>query len=168
MSRYDNIVAELAERVPELAEECQPDVFTFLEQCQLGSKDPLSEADIAYLNELQANNPEQCKDKIDPALPYYVFEVNLFRFLLDLLNDAERHPRLQEIMDWLEELQSDNEQNVRDLVGISICEQLLGNHPERLPVLLPFMGGKLRQSCRDCYSSLRVSDENKRLLNQAN
>ena len=40
MSRYDNIVAELAQRVPELAEECQPTVTTFLERCQLGQTEP--------------------------------------------------------------------------------------------------------------------------------
>ena len=164
MSRYENIVAELAERVPELADECQTDVFTFLEQCQLGSKEPLSEADIEYLRALQISNPEQCKDEINPPLAYFVFEVNLFRFLLDLLNNSERHQRLQEIMDWLETLQGDEEQKVRDLVAISFSEQLLGNKPNYLPEFLPFMGENLRESCRGCFSSLRVSDENKKLL----
>ena len=52
MSRYDNIVAELATRVPELADECQTEIVTFLEQCQRGQKEPLSEDDIAYLRAL--------------------------------------------------------------------------------------------------------------------
>ena len=165
MSRYDTIIAELAERVPELADECQPTVTTFLEQCQYGQKEPLSDADIEYLRGLQAANPDQCRDEIDEPLAYIVFESSLFPLLLELLNDFERHSRLKEIMDWLEELQGDADFDVRNLVGISVCEQLLGNRPELLPALLPFMGEKLRQSCRDYYSSLRVSDENKRLLN---
>lgn len=49
MSRYDNIIAELAERVPELAEECQTEIVTFLEKCQREVKAPLSDDDIAYL-----------------------------------------------------------------------------------------------------------------------
>ena len=165
MSRYDNIIAELDQRVPEIADECQPEIETFLAQCQRGSKEPLSPADIEYLRELQFGNPELCRDEINPPLPYLVFEINLFALLIELLEDAENHARLQEIMNWLEELQGDDEQKVRDLVGISICEQLLGNHPERLPALLPFMGENLRESCRECFPSLRVSGENKRLLN---
>lgn len=164
MSRYENIVAELAARVPELADECQPEIFTFLEQCQLGQKEPLSPADIEYLRAMQRANPEVCRDEINPALPYYVFEVDLFRFLLELLKDTENHQRLQEIMDWLEELQGDDDFDVRNLVGISFCEQLLGNKPDYLPKFLPFMGENLRESCRGFFSSLRVSDENKRLL----
>lgn len=167
MSRYDNIIAELAARVPELADECQPDVFTFLEQCQLGSKEPLSVVDIEYLRQLQRDNPEQCRDEINPPLAYIVFESSLFPLLLEMLNDSERHARLQEIMNWLEELQGDDEQKVRDLVGISFCEQLLGNKSDYLPKFLPFMGENLRQSCRGFFSSLRVSDENKKLLNSS-
>ena len=165
MNRYDTIIVELAACVPELADECQPEVVTFLEQCQYGQKEPLSDEDIAYLRELQAANPDQCRDEINPPLTYIVFESSLFPLLLEMLNDSERHARLREVMDWLEELAGDDEINVRNLVAISICEQLLGNHPERLPALLPFIGEKMRQSCRDCYSALRVSDENKRLLN---
>ncbi len=167
MSHYDNIVAELAQRVPEIADECQPEIETFLAQCQRGSKEPLSPTDIAYLRELQFSNPELCHDEINPSLPYLVFEINLFALLIELLEDGENHVRLQEIMDWIEELQGDDEQKVRDLVGISICEQLLGNRPDCLPKLLPFMGENLRESCRECFSSLRVSAENKRLLNSS-
>lgn len=166
MSHYDNIIAELAERVPELAEECQTEIVTFIEKCQREIKEPLSPADIEYLREIQASNPEQCRDEINPPLTYIVFESNLFPFLLELLDDTERHPRLKEIMDWLEELQNDDDFDVRNLIGISFCEQLLGNKPDYLPQFLPFMGENLRESCRDCYSSLRVSDENKRLLSQ--
>lgn len=97
---------------------------------------------------------------------YIVFESSLFSLLLELLSDTSRHARLQEIMDWLEELQGDNDFDVRNLVGISFCEQLLGSKPDYLPKFLPFMGENLRESCRECYSSLRVSDENKRLLSQ--
>ena len=167
MSRYDTIVAELAQRVPELADECQPEIVTFLEQCQHGQIEPLSPADIVYLRALQAANPDQCRDEINEPLTYIVFENSLFPFLIELMDDTERHSRLQEVMDWLEDLQGDADFDVRNLVGISICEQLLGNCPEYLPKLLPFMGKNLRESCRECFSFLRVSDENKRLLNSS-
>ena len=167
MNRDKAIIAELAERVPELSEECQTMITPWIEVCQRGSKEPFLPADIEYWRALQANNPEQCKDEIDAPLACIVFESSLFPLLIELLNDYERHARLKEIMDWLEELQGDDDFDVRNLVGISICEQLLGNHPEYLPKLLPFMGEDLRESCRECFSSLRVSDENKRLLNQS-
>ena len=164
MSRYDGIIAELAARVPELAAECQPTVTTFLERCQRGSQEPLSSADIEYLRALGASNPDQFPDQVDEPLSYFVFENSLFPLLLEMLADPTRHGRLQEIMDWLEALQGDTDFDVRNLVGISVCEQLLGNSPEYLPALLPFLGENLRQSCRDCFSSLLVSEENKRLL----
>lgn len=68
MSRYDNIIAEIAEHVPELADECQTEIVTFIEQCQRGSKEPLSDADIEYLREMQCANPKQCRDEIYPPL----------------------------------------------------------------------------------------------------
>ncbi len=109
MSRYDNIVAELAERVPELAEECQPEVETFMEPCQRGAKEPLSPADIEYLRALQTSNFDQCRDIKRAPLPYLVFEDSLRAFLIELLHDPLRHFRLQEIMDWLEELMGDDD-----------------------------------------------------------
>ena len=169
MSRYQTIVAELAERVPELAEECQPAVTTFLERCQLGQKAPLAPAEIEYLRGLAASDPDNpaFADESDEPSSYFVFENALFPLLLEMLGDPERHGRLREIMDWLEALQGDADCDTRNLVAISICEQLLGNCPEFLSPLLPFMGGKLRQGCRDCFGSLRVSEENKRLLEAA-
>lgn len=101
MSHYDDIIAELAERVPELAGECQTEIVTFIEQCQREIKQPLSDADIACLNKLKANNPEQCRDEIDPQLTYMAFENSLRPLLIKLLRDPTRHFRLREILDWL-------------------------------------------------------------------
>ena len=164
MSRYDNIVAELAQRVPELADECQPEIVTFLEQCQHRQKEPLSPADIAYLRELQAANPELCRDEINAPSPYLVFEDNLRPFLIELLHDSARHFRLREILDWLEELLGDEDEKVQTLVAIGICEALISNESADFPALFPFLGAQMRQGCREFLPYFRVSEEIRYLL----
>ena len=164
MSRYDTIVAELAEPVPEIAAECQTETLTFLEKCQREIKAPLSDDDIAYLRALQAANPEQCHDEIYTPSPYVVFEDALRPFLIELLHDSSRHFRLREILDWLEALLSDDDEKVQTLVAIGICEALISNEADDFPALFPFLGTQMRQSCRDFLPYFRVSEEIRHLL----
>ncbi len=168
MSHYDIIIAELGERVPELAEECQPEIVTFLEQCQRGQKEPLLPADIEYLRELQAAKPDQYRDEINPPLTYIVFENSLRPFLIELLHDPSRHGRLQEILDWLNSLLGDEDEKVRGLVAIGICEALITNESNDFPALFPFLGENLRQSCRNFLPYFRVSEEIRHLLDSSN
>lgn len=161
---YENIVAELAERVPKLADECQPEIETFLEQCQQGSKTLLSPDDIEYLLQLQRDNPEHCRDEINPPLTYLVFENSLRPFLIELLHDPERHFRLREILDWLEELLGADDEKVQNLVNIGICESLISNEADDFPTMFPFLGAAMRQSCREFLPYFRVSEEIRHLL----
>lgn len=159
MSHYDNIIAELAQRVPELAEECQTEIITFIEKCQREVKEPFSPEDIEYLRELQISNPDQCRDEISPPLTYIVFESSLRPFLIELLHDPARHFRLREILDWLEALLGDEDEKVQTLVAIGVCEGLISNEADDFPVLFPFLGAAMRQSCRDFLPYFRVSEE---------
>ncbi len=164
MSRYENIIAELAERVPELADECRTEVVTFIEKCQREVNEPLLPADIEYLRALQASNPEQCRDEINSPLTYIVFESSLRPFLIEPLHDPSRHFRLREILDWLEVLLGDEDEKVRGLVAIGICEGLISNESNDFPALFPFLGAQMRQSCRDFLPYFRVSEEIRHLL----
>ena len=164
MSHYENINAELAERVPELADECQTEIVTFLEQCQRGSKEPLSDGDIEYLREMQRANPEQCRDEIYPPLTYIVFESSLRPLLIEWLHDPDRHFRLREVLDWLEALLDDEDEKVRGLVAIGICEGLITNEGNDFSVLFPFLGAQMRQSCRDFLPYFRVGEPIRCLL----
>lgn len=150
--------------MPELADECQTEIVTFIEKCQREIKEPLSPADIEYLRGLQASNPEQCRDEINPPLTYIVFEDSLRPFLIELLHDPSRHFRLREILDWLEELLGDDDEKVRNLVAIGICEALISNEADDFPALFPFLGTQMRQSCRDFLPYFRVSEEIRHLL----
>ena len=110
MSRYNMIVDELRERVPEL---------------------------------------RQKKYEPDETLAYVVFESELWKLLIDLLSNTAKHSRVQQIMNYMEELAGDSNPKIRDLVGISISESLVSSQSEYFPKILPFLGEKLRQACRE-------------------
>ena len=104
MIPYSNIIAELSAHVPELASECESEVTTFLEECEMGVGSPLSAEDLEYLRALQSQNSDSLKDRIEPPLPYMVFEGSLVPLLAEMLADGLRHARLAEILNWLESL----------------------------------------------------------------
>lgn len=164
--RYQAIVAELAQRVPELAPVCQPEIETFLEQCQRGSKEPLSLEEIQYLLAMQEQNPQHFPDRIEEPLAYLVFEGDLINLLEQLVQVSEKHRRLQEIMNWLEELSQSDDQDVRDLIGISVGEWLLSYGQDYLPQFWPLMGEGMRESCRASAPDYFTSEQHQRLLNQ--
>ena len=166
MSRYDHIVAELAGRVPEVADQCQPTGITFIERCQFQSLYPLSPAEIEELRALQArhpNEPEYADDLIE-VTPYLAFESVLRPFLFQLLGDPSRHARLKELLDWLDELLVCDDSHVRTLVAIGICEALISAHADDFPELFPFLGANLRRSCRGFLPYFRVSERIENLL----
>lgn len=113
---------------------------------------------------LQAVNPDRCLDEIDEPSRYIVFEDNLRPFLIELLHDSSRHFRLQEIMNWLETLLTDDDEKVQTLVAIGICEALISNESDDFPVLFPFLGAQMRQGCREFLPYFRVSEEIRHLL----
>lgn len=164
--RYQTIVAELAQRVTELASACQPEIETFLEQCQRGSKEPLSSEEIQYLLARQEQNPQQFPDRVEEPLAYLVFEGDLTDLLEQLVQVPEKHRRLQQIISWLEELSQSDDQDVRDLIGISFGEWLLSYGQDYLPQFWPLMGEGLRESCRASAPDFLTSEQHQRLLNQ--
>ncbi|MBW3637947.1 MAG: hypothetical protein KY445_16005 [Armatimonadetes bacterium] len=124
--RYKTIVAELAERVPEIAAAC----------------------------------------RVERPITYVIFEGDLIRFLIELVQNPSKHWRLREVMDWLEELIADADSDVRDLISISFCEWLMSENEKYLQQFWPFMGESLRQGCRNDAPNFCVSKENLSLLKQ--
>jgi len=115
---------------------------------------------------LQEQNPGQFPDRVEEPLAYLVFEGELVDLLKQLIQVLEKHARLREITQWLEEIIEDSDIDVRNLVGVSFCEWLVSSGQDQLQQFWPFMGEALRQSCREFQSHFRVSEENQQLLRQ--
>ena len=166
LSRYGNIVAELAQRAPEIADGCQPTGITFIERCQFQSLYSLSPAEIEELRALQAQYPDEPEyaDDLIEVTPYTAFESVLRPFLFQLLRDPSRHSRLRELLDWLDDLLVCEDAKVRTLIAIGICEALISAHADEFPELFPFLGANLRQSCRGFLPYFRVSERIENLL----
>ena len=164
MSRYDDIVLELTQRAPEIADQCQPTGITFIERCQFQSLYPLSPAEIEELRAFQLQHPDdpECADDLIEVTPYLAFEGVLRPFLFQLLREPSRHWRLRELLDWLDALLVCDDSHVRTLVAIGICEALISAHVDDFPALFPFLGANLRRSCRDFLAILSGERRNSR------
>ena len=104
--------------------------------------------------------------RVERPLTYIIFEGELIRLLVALAQNPSKHWRLREILNWFEELIGDSDTDLRDLIGISFCEWLMGNNKEYLQLFWPFMGENLRKCCRDDAANFHVSEENQLLLQQ--
>ena len=96
-----------------------------------------------------------------------VVENALLPFVIELSSEPSKAKRLTEVMSWIEELATDEEFEVRNLVGTGFCEPLITNQERHAHKIIPFMGKATRQICKELLEMFNVSEQTQRLLDAA-
>ncbi len=95
-----------------------------------------------------------------------LFESILVPFIVSLFDDEmNNRTRIQELMDWIEYLAHQEDVNIRGgLVGVCVCEQVIGRYDDRLPQIFPYFGPKTKEICRESVKYLNLEAHVKQYL----
>ena len=159
-NRYDInlLIPECLQAVPEVA----PD---YLELCKERQAVVFTDQDYADLEEIARMHQLPPSDPHVPGITLLLEDL-VVPFLIDLAQDSTKCQRMHEIMDWLETLARNEIFDIRNVVGVSICEPLLTTYEEQLPTIYPYLGTETKRLCVMQFSRWILDDTTKQLFAQ--
>ncbi len=158
MREYNNVLPRLLIAVPEIRE-------NYEEMLRENNSAHLlwTEQDSIDMHEINQLHGLSETVQSSPGLTL-VMENLLIPFLITLTANPSQANRLADIMAWIEELASNSDFQVRNLISVTVCEALLTTYASHFDRIFPYMGKHTQNLCRMQLTDYKVDAGIRNLL----